>query len=66
MFEGYKLLHIWAQRLSHYSIAYKGIVRHHRASTFILNADIFSFCINVYAHTSFSNTSYIIYRCFIK
>lgn len=25
MFEGYKLLHIWAQRLSHYSIAYKEI-----------------------------------------
>jgi hypothetical protein len=25
MFEGYKLLHIWAQRLSYYSIAYKEI-----------------------------------------
>jgi len=25
MFESYKLLHIWAQRLSHYSIAYKEI-----------------------------------------
>ncbi|EZA51091.1 Kinetochore-associated protein [Ooceraea biroi] len=31
-FEGYKLLHIWAQRLSHYSVAYKEVLINNASS----------------------------------